>query len=76
MRHGNFQPVLDQSLHIFQDTTNEALPAPVTLEEVKQAVSKIAPTKAPDPGGLNSQLFQHHRAEFQQDIETFSRQVT
>lgn len=39
---------------------DDALLAPLTMEEVKTAIFQIAPTKAPGPNGLNGQFF-HHR---------------
>ncbi|XP_056173433.1 uncharacterized protein LOC130139772 [Syzygium oleosum] len=64
----NFQPILDQCPPLAQEGMNEALEAPVTLEEVKKAVFQLGATKAPGPDGMNGQFYHHHWEDIQHDL--------
>lgn len=56
----NFQPVLEQCLHLVSDEMNMALMSKVTMEEAKEAVFQMGATKAPCPDGLNGQFYHHN----------------
>lgn len=52
-----FQSNIDQYLCLVWDGTNEALMAPMTIEEVKEAVFHMRVLKALDLDGLNGQFY-------------------
>jgi len=60
VRSRNFQPILHQIPTSIDETINQRLVEPITMEEITAAMQQLGATKALGPDGLNGLFFQNH----------------